>query len=257
MNQYFLESHLINVKSIVPLPAELFISALSGCVGDLRRKHKPNGTHLPSVLGSRLEKGRRGSAPPCFGSHKQVIQDQDAPHRDGRKAGVQLSEPDGGIALKSQEDHRLIVLEALQQKLPCLFGLTRPAIKLTVQIKQRDKLIQVRHGRLPDLNLSCSHTSLSLLSGPPVIRTIGQEARYYGEMDIETKAENKPPEKPESEMSVSELVDREVAAGRMVLSEMGKRLLEARRRIEQSGIPLLNREELDRERAERRGGYCP
>lgn len=76
-------------------------------------------------------------------------------------------------------------------------------------------------------------------------------------MNNETKTENKPPEKPESEMSVSELVDREVAAGRMVLSEMGKRLLEARRRIEQSGIPLLNREELDRERAERRGGYCP
>ena len=37
------------------------------------------------------------------------------------------------------------------------------------------------------------------------------------------------------------------------ISPLSKKLLEARRRIEQSGIPLLSREKLDRERAERRG----
>lgn len=50
------------------------------------------------------------------------------------------------------------------------------------------------------------------------------------------------------------IIDEQVARGERRLTDLGKRLLEARRRIEQSGIPLLNREELDRERAERRGG---
>jgi hypothetical protein len=53
--------------------------------------------------------------------------------------------------------------------------------------------------------------------------------------------------------SVADLLEQEVADGKLVLSEMGKRMLAARRRIEQSGVPLLDREELDQERASRRG----
>lgn len=56
--------------------------------------------------------------------------------------------------------------------------------------------------------------------------------------------------------SVVEIFDEQVARGERQLTDLGKRLLEARRQIEQSGIPLLNREELDRERAERRGGVA-
>lgn len=53
--------------------------------------------------------------------------------------------------------------------------------------------------------------------------------------------------------SVADLIEQEIGEGKIELSEMGKRMLAARRRIEQSGVPLLDREELDRERATRRG----
>ena len=54
--------------------------------------------------------------------------------------------------------------------------------------------------------------------------------------------------------TVVEIVDEQIQRGERSLTPLGKKLLEARRRIERSGIPLLSREELDRERAERRGG---
>ncbi len=54
--------------------------------------------------------------------------------------------------------------------------------------------------------------------------------------------------------SAADLIDRAVARGELTLSPLGRKILEARRRIEQSGIPLLDEDELVRERAERRGG---
>lgn len=50
------------------------------------------------------------------------------------------------------------------------------------------------------------------------------------------------------------IIDEQVARGQRQLTDLGKRLLESRRRIEESGVALLNRRELDCERAERRGG---
>jgi len=50
------------------------------------------------------------------------------------------------------------------------------------------------------------------------------------------------------------MIDEQVARGERTLTPLGKKLLDARRRIEQSGIPLLDDAELDREKAERRGG---
>jgi hypothetical protein len=61
-------------------------------------------------------------------------------------------------------------------------------------------------------------------------------------------------EPPDDSRTVVEIFDEEVRRGERILTPLGKNLLEARRRIEESGIPLLNREELDRERNERRGG---
>jgi len=61
------------------------------------------------------------------------------------------------------------------------------------------------------------------------------------------------PESNANSASVADLIEQEIAEGKLVLSEMGKRMLAARRRIEQSGVPLLNWDELDRERAARRG----
>jgi hypothetical protein len=54
--------------------------------------------------------------------------------------------------------------------------------------------------------------------------------------------------------SVSQIIYDEVASGKRVLTPLGKKLLEARREIEESGIPLLTDEELEIEKAERRGG---
>ena len=59
---------------------------------------------------------------------------------------------------------------------------------------------------------------------------------------------------PHRSRTVVEIVDEQVQRGERTLTPLGKKLLEARRYIEGSGIPLLSREELDRERAERRGG---
>ena len=72
-------------------------------------------------------------------------------------------------------------------------------------------------------------------------------------------AETLPHEPSSRELSgpsrtVVEIVDEQVRRGERILTPLGKKLLEARRRIEQSGIPLLSREELDHERAECRGG---
>lgn len=80
------------------------------------------------------------------------------------------------------------------------------------------------------------------------------QSRYDGGM-----AETLPHLLPACELShrsrtVVEIVDEQVQRGERTLTPLGKTLLEARRRIEESGIPLLSREELDRERAERRGG---
>jgi hypothetical protein len=50
------------------------------------------------------------------------------------------------------------------------------------------------------------------------------------------------------------MIEEQVARGERTLTPLGKRLLDARRRIEQSDIPLLSDAELEREKAERRGG---
>jgi hypothetical protein len=56
--------------------------------------------------------------------------------------------------------------------------------------------------------------------------------------------------------TVVAIIDEQMSRGQCQLTGLGKRLLESRRRIEQSGMKLLNRRELDRERAERRGGIA-
>jgi hypothetical protein len=53
--------------------------------------------------------------------------------------------------------------------------------------------------------------------------------------------------------TVVEVVDEQVAHSQRRLTSLGRRLLEARRRIEQSGAALLNAEQIEQERAERRG----
>lgn len=47
--------------------------------------------------------------------------------------------------------------------------------------------------------------------------------------------------------SVVEIVDEEVAQGRRTLTPLGRELLEARREIEKSDIPLLTLEQLEKE----------
>jgi hypothetical protein len=54
--------------------------------------------------------------------------------------------------------------------------------------------------------------------------------------------------------SVSQIIYDEVASGKRTLTPLGKKMLEGRRRIEESGIPLLSDEELELEKAERREG---
>jgi hypothetical protein len=54
--------------------------------------------------------------------------------------------------------------------------------------------------------------------------------------------------------SVVRTIEEQVARGERTLSPLGRQLLEARRRIEQSGVPLLDDCELEREKSERRGG---
>jgi len=54
--------------------------------------------------------------------------------------------------------------------------------------------------------------------------------------------------------SVVRRIEEQVVRGERTLTPLGRKLLEARRRIEQSGIPLLADAELEREKAERRGG---
>jgi hypothetical protein len=55
--------------------------------------------------------------------------------------------------------------------------------------------------------------------------------------------------------SVVELIDAQVARGERTLTPMGKELLEARRCIERSGIPLLGDEQLDEEKATRSSSW--
>ena len=53
--------------------------------------------------------------------------------------------------------------------------------------------------------------------------------------------------------TVVEVVDEQVSHNNRRLTPLGRQLLEARRKIEDSGVPLLSQEQLERERAERRG----
>jgi hypothetical protein len=59
---------------------------------------------------------------------------------------------------------------------------------------------------------------------------------------------------PSRRGSVIAVITEEVARGERALSPLGQRLLEARRRIEDAGIPLLDDDALEREKAERQGG---
>ena len=59
---------------------------------------------------------------------------------------------------------------------------------------------------------------------------------------------------PPPSSGVACVIDEQVARGERTLSLLGKRLLEARRKIEECGVPLLDDGELEREKAERRGG---
>ena len=54
--------------------------------------------------------------------------------------------------------------------------------------------------------------------------------------------------------SVVQMIEEQVVRGERTLTPLGRKLLEARRRLEQSKIPLLTDAELEREKAERRGG---
>lgn len=56
--------------------------------------------------------------------------------------------------------------------------------------------------------------------------------------------------------TVVEIIDQEVTGGKRQLTPMGRQMLEARRRIERAGTPLLSRDQLDQEIAERRGGIA-
>lgn len=62
---------------------------------------------------------------------------------------------------------------------------------------------------------------------------------------------NEPNDVPSSAADRVEQRARQTGRG---ISPLGHKLLEARRTIERSGLALLNEEELERERAERRGG---
>lgn len=62
-------------------------------------------------------------------------------------------------------------------------------------------------------------------------------------------------EQPSTTMSYRsavEILEDQAARGERRLTPLGSRLLAARRRIDQSGIPLLNDDELEQEKAERR-----
>lgn len=78
------------------------------------------------------------------------------------------------------------------------------------------------------------------------------ERRGY---DYDDVLDDESPHTPEAQQgpSAADLVEEMAARGEIEISEMGRRLLAARREIERSGIRLFNREELDRELARRRG----
>ena len=57
--------------------------------------------------------------------------------------------------------------------------------------------------------------------------------------------------------TVVEIVDAQVAHQSRKLTPLGRQLLEARRLIEQAGIPLLNLEEIGRERSARHAEDAP
>lgn len=53
--------------------------------------------------------------------------------------------------------------------------------------------------------------------------------------------------------SVVQRIEEQVVRGERTLTPLGRKLLDARRRIEQSGIPLLTDAELEQEKAEPAG----
>lgn len=56
--------------------------------------------------------------------------------------------------------------------------------------------------------------------------------------------------------SAAALIDAEVAHGTRTLTPLGRTLLEARRAIEQAGELAADEQELERDKAERRGGMA-
>lgn len=85
---------------------------------------------------------------------------------------------------------------------------------------------------------------------------IAWESRYSGAMSERSITSNPELGSPEHARTVVEIIDEQVATGIRRLTPMGKQLLESRRQLQKAGVPLLSREELDRERAERRGGIA-
>src|SRR5882724_7325138 len=115
------------------LPAQPLIQRLRSHVGHLGRKHKPRRTDAASIVGGRAEQRGARSAPACFWSHEQIIQDEDPRHSTGREARIKLSEPDGSGALEGKKDYRLAVLKAFQQEASCSLRLAGLTVELPIR----------------------------------------------------------------------------------------------------------------------------
>ena len=130
-------------------------------VGDLGRKDKPSCAGAFSVLGRRLEKCGARSTPPRLGNHEKIIQDKDHCHRARREAGIQLGESDCDTTIQCKKNRRIIVLKPLPKKAPPPFRVAWVTVELAIGIEKRDEDINVRDGRLPNLDFASLHAPLS------------------------------------------------------------------------------------------------
>ena len=97
----------------------------------------------------------------ALGNHEKIIQDKDHCHRARREAGIQLGEPDCDTTIQCKKNRRIIVLKPLPKKAPPPFRVAWVTVELAIGIEKRDEDINVRDGRLPNLDFASLHASLS------------------------------------------------------------------------------------------------
>ena len=143
-----LERKTVVTELLIPTPAEGLVHSLRVCVRQGGRKRHVCSAHHPGEIGRGADQHFAHAFASGVLAHEQVVEDEDARHRDRREARVQLGKADRFRALVSQENRGFSMPKAFQQEGVGSSRVARPPVELPVAVKERYERLQIKDGGL-------------------------------------------------------------------------------------------------------------